>query len=201
MDLVASLQKLAEQNISGVAFLAAYGVTWSVCALVWGKASSRTAAFVTLFQGLVAFPVAIGVSFLIGAFSQHSPVPDAITQLSILIGTSQMLGLPFLIYLVITQRHTLLPVAFASMVSMHFVLYSWLYQTPWYIVMAVLVSIAAVVTMATAPREPERVRPGRVCWVTGGLLLLTAASFLVLHLAGGWARRAKESDKTSSGVP
>ncbi|MBO0596811.1 hypothetical protein I2485_15255 [Nesterenkonia sp. E16_7] len=182
MNLTSPLQELADQNISGAAFLLAYGMTWLVCAVLWERATSRTAAVATLFQGVIAFPAAIGLSFLIGAFNQPSPVPAEITQLSILIGTSQLLGLPFLIYLAVTERYSLLPVAFASMVSMHFVLYSWLYQTPWYIVMAVLISVAAVIMMATAPKAPERVGPARVCWVTGILLLLTAAAFLILHL-------------------
>lgn len=182
MDLTSALEELANQNISGAAFLIAYGTTWLVCAVMWQKTTPRTAALATLFQGMVAFPVAIGLSFLVGALAEPSPVPGDITQLSILIGTSQLLGLPFLIYLVITQRYALLPIAFASMVSMHFVLYSWLYQTPGYIVMAVLISVAALLTMATAPDEPQRIGPARVCWVTGGLLLLTASAFLVLHL-------------------
>lgn len=184
MDLVPALHGLAEQNFSGVAFLLCYGITWLACAVVWSMATPRTAALATLFQGAVAFPAAIGVSFLIGALGQPPPVPEAITELSILIGASQLLGLPFLIYLVFTQRYTLLPVAFASIVSMHFVLYSWLYQTPGYIVMAALISVGAVVLMATAPEEPERIGPKRVCWMTGGLLLLTAAAFLLLHLSG-----------------
>ncbi|MGJ9371893.1 DUF7010 family protein [Nesterenkonia sp. CF4.4] len=182
MDLTSRLHELADQNIFGAAFLLAYGMTWLVCGLLWERVTSRTAAIATLFQGVVAFPVAIGLSFLIGAFDQPSPVAAAITQLSILIATSQLLGLPFLVYLAVTGRYSLLPVAFASMVSMHFVLYSWLYQTPWYIVMAVLISVAAVIMMATAPKEPERVGPARVCWVTGILLLLTAAAFLILYL-------------------
>lgn len=184
MDLVPSLQSLAEQNLSGIAFLLCYGVTWLGCAVVWSRATARTAALATLFQGAVAFPAAIGLSFLIGALGQPRPVPEAITELSVLIGASQLLGLPFLIYLVITQRYSLLPVAFASIVSMHFVMYSWLYQAPGYIVMSALVAIGAVVTMATAPEEPVRLGPGRVCWMTGGLLLLSAAAFVIQHLSG-----------------
>ncbi|KUG58206.1 DUF7010 family protein [Nesterenkonia jeotgali] len=182
MDLTGSLQQLAEQNISGAAFLASYGMTWLVCALIWRRATPRTAALATLFQGALAFPAAIGLSFLIGALGEPRSVPDLITELSILIGTSQLLGLPFLIYLVITRRYTLVPVAFASIISMHFVMYAWLYQTPWYIVMAALISVGGVLVMATAPRQPEDVGPGRVCWMTGSTLLLTAATFAAMHL-------------------
>lgn len=53
MDLVDSLNALAAQNRSGIAFLGAYGLTWTVCAVVWLRTTKRTAAYVTLFQGLV----------------------------------------------------------------------------------------------------------------------------------------------------
>jgi hypothetical protein len=181
MELVEVLNALAEQNLSGVSFLAAYGVTWLVCAVLWRQSSERTAAYATLFQGLVAFPVALGLSFLIGALGQDRPVPDEITALSILIGTSQLLGLPFLIYLVVKERYRLMPYAFATICSMHFVLYSWLYQTPLYIVMAVLVAIGTTVLMLTAPADRERIASVRVCVLTGGLLLATALAFLLFR--------------------
>lgn len=180
MELVESLVLLAEQNMSGVAFLTAYGVTWLICGFVWRRASERVAAFVTLFQGMVAFPVALGLSALIGAIGQPRPVVDEITQLSILIGTSQLLGLPLLIYCIVKHQYTLLPFAFATITAMHFVLYSWLYQTPIYIGMAVLISLGAAAVMFTAP--DGRPGPVRVSFLTGGLLLATAAVFLGMHL-------------------
>ena len=100
-----------------------------------------------------------------------------------LIGTSQLLGLPFLIYLIVKRRYTLVPFAFAGITSMHFVLYSWLYQTPVYIVLAVLISLGTMVVMLTAPEKAEdRVGPTRVSLLTGGLLLAAALLFLILHL-------------------
>ena len=176
MDLTESLARLAEQNLSGIAFLTAYGVTWIVCGLVW-----RAAAFVTLFQGMVAFPVALGLSALIGAIGADRPVDDAITQLSILIGTSQLLGLPFLVYLVVKHRYTLLPYAFAAITAMHFVLYSWLYRTPIYIVMAVVIAIGTTVVMLATPDDKERAGAVRVSLLTGVALLATAAVFWTIH--------------------
>ena len=171
MDLVTSLGALAEQNLSGISFLVAYGVTWTVCGVVWQRASERTAAFVTLFQGMVALPAALGLAALIGAIGQERPVPEELTQLSVLIGTSQLLGLPLLIYFVVRRQHTVVPFAFAAICSMHFVLYSWLYRTPVYIVMAVAIAIGAMILMLTAPRNRPRSGPARVCFLTGGLRL------------------------------
>ena len=185
VELVESLELLAEQNMSGLAFLTAYGVTWLVCGVLWQRASERVAVFATLFQGMVALPAALGLSALIGAIGQDRPVADEITQLSVLIGTSQLLGLPFLIYLIVTQQYTLVPFAFAAITSMHFVLYSWLYQTPIYIVMAVLISLGTTTVMVTARDAVRQVGPARVSFLTGGLLLMTALVFGILHLVVG----------------
>lgn len=183
MDLIETLHLLADQNMSGLAFLVAYGVTWVACGFIWRKSSERTAAFATLFQGMVAFPVALGLSALIGAIGGDRPVVEAITQLSVLIGVSQLLGLPFLIYLIVKKIYTLVPFAFAAVTSMHFVLYSWLYQTPVYIVMAVLISLGTTAVMLTVPKTAQkRSAATRVCMLTGALLLVTALFFAVLHL-------------------
>lgn len=185
MGLVESLKFLAEENMSGLAFLTAYGVTWLACGVLWHRAPERLAAFVTLFQGLVAFPVALGLSSMTGAIGGNRPVSDEITQLSVLIGTSQLLGLPFVIYLVVKQQYTLAPFALAAMTSMHFVLYTWLYQTPVYIVLAVLISIGTMTVMFSAPETRRRAGPVRVCFLTGSLLLTTALLFLSIHLGNG----------------
>lgn len=184
MELVESLRLLAGQNMSGLPFLTAYGVTWLVCGVIWRRASERVAAFATLFQGMVALPLALGLSALVGATGEERPVADEITQLSVLIGVSQLLGLPFLVYLIVKHHYALVPVAFAGVTSMHFVLYSWLYQTPVYIVMAVLISLGTMSMMLAVPRKAERrAGPARVSFLTGGLLLSAALFFLILHLS------------------
>lgn len=181
MELIQSLQQLAAQNVSGVAFLAAYGATWMVCGLLWQRMSMRTAAYATLFQGMVALPVALGLSVLIGGLGTERPVPPEITQLSILIGMSQLLGLPLLIYLVVKHQFGLVPFAFASITSMHFVLYSWLYQTPIYIVMAVLIALGTMIAMLTAPDSNPRIGAAQVSYLTGGVLAATGLVVVILH--------------------
>jgi len=182
MELVDSLSRLAEQNIFGLAFLTAYGLTWLACGIIWTRATERVAAYATLFQGLVAFPIALGLSALIGAIGQARPVPAEITQLSVLIGTSQLLGLPLLIYLVVKRHYALVPFVFATITAIHFVLYAWLYQTPLYIVMAGLIALGTTTVMLTVPDAQTKAGPIRVCLLTGGLLLATAIAFLSIHL-------------------
>jgi len=213
MDLIPSLELLAKQTLSGISFVAAYGLTWLICGILWRRASSRTAAYATLFQGMAAFPLALGGSALVGAIGQARPVAEEITQLSVLIGTSQLLGLPLLILLVVKRWYTVVPIAFATLTSMHFVLYSWLYRTPVYIVLAVGVAVGAALVTGTAtaagpmagdtdddhldPARPqaaqleESVREdftaigaARVCALTGGLLLASAAALGILHAIG-----------------
>lgn len=184
MELAESLQLLADRTMSGVAFLTAYGVTWVICGALWQRASQRVAALATLFQGTVALPAALGLSALSGAIGPGRPVAEEIDQLSILIGTSQLLGLPFLIYLVVRRQYLLVPFAFAAITSMHFALYSWRYRTPVYIVMAALISLGSTAVMLTAPAGREA-GPARVSFLTGGLLLATALLFVVLHRALG----------------
>lgn len=147
MELVDSLSRLAEQNIFGLAFLTAYGL-----------------------------------SALIGAIGPARPVPAEITQLSILIGTSQLLGLPLLIYLVVKHHYALVPFVFATITAIHFVLYAWLYQTSLYIVMAALIALGTATVMLTVPDAQTKAGPIRVCLLTGGLLLVTASAFLSIHL-------------------
>lgn len=78
-----------------------------------------------------------------------------------------------------------MPFAFAAITSMHFVLYSWLYQTVIYIVMAILISVGTATVMFAAPETERRTRPALVSFVTSGLLLSTALLFLILHLVVG----------------
>lgn len=185
MELVDALSRLAEQNVSGVAFLAAYGLTWLACGVIWARATARVAAYATLFQGLVAFPLALGLSALIGAIGEDRPVPAEITQLSVLIGTSQLLGLPLLIYLVVKRDYALVPLVFATITAIHFVLYAWLYQTPIYIVMAALIALGTTTVMLTVSADKPRAGPIWVCLLTGGLLIATALVFWGLHLFAG----------------
>jgi Flp pilus assembly protein TadB len=180
LDLTESLNALAEQNHYGVAFLVAYGATWVLCGIAWRYLQPGRAALVTLFQGMVAAPVALALSFATGALGGDRPVDDAITHLSILIGASQFLGLPFLIFLHARSLFTLVPYAFAAVCSMHFVLYSWLYQTPWYVLMSVAIVIGGLVLMRDIGEHDAETRAtSRVCLFTGCAMFTTGAALMV----------------------
>lgn len=56
-ELTNVLQQLAKLNYYGAPFLISYGITWCICGVLWKKLSSKFAACITLFQGLVALCV------------------------------------------------------------------------------------------------------------------------------------------------
>jgi len=181
MNLVDTLEALADLNSEGLAFLLAFGVTWVICGVLWRRIPSRHAALATLIQGMVGLPLALGLSYAIGAFGADRPVDPLIDELSILIAVSQMLGLPLAIYLYATERYLLVPFAWASVVSMHFVLYSWLYRTPLYIVMSVVISLGCVIVMAVAERRSSVTdrTASTICLLTGSALLVTGLALQI----------------------
>jgi hypothetical protein len=181
MTLTDSLVALAEQNHYGIAFLLAYGTTWLCCGVLWRVLDPGRAALATLFQGMIAFPVALAFFFLTGAMGQERPVDDSITQLSTLIGASQLLGLPFLIYLHATRRYVLVPFAFVAICAMHFVLYAWLYQTCLYVLMSVTIAIGGMVLMLIrTDGATESGLASRVCIFTGLTMYATSGGLTYL---------------------
>ncbi|WP_144122723.1 DUF7010 family protein [Catellatospora sichuanensis] len=175
------IQALALANRHGWAFLAAYGTTWMLCALAWLRASPRTAAYITLFQGAVALPGALALTALIPG----PPRPDlaVFDSLSVTIATGQLLGLPVVIFFVISGRHTLVPLVMVTILVVHFAPYTWLYGTPLYAMMGAAISLSAVLLTHRAEREGgpgQVVGARRVCLSTGLLMLSGAVAALAL---------------------
>jgi hypothetical protein len=174
---------LGEATGHGWGFLAAYGLTWLGCALAWRRSSAQFAAYCTLFQGVVAIPLAL----VLTAVSQRAARPSmpGMDSLSILLSSGQLLALPVVMYLVATGRFTLVPLLMTILLVVHFAPYSWLYATNLYLVMGGLLAVAAVLATASAARgtaDPATDVPGagRVCLVTGAGMLVTAAVAWVL---------------------
>lgn len=174
----------AAANRYGWGFLAAYGTTWLICGVVWLRASARAGAFAALFQGLAALPVAI----LLTALTPGPPLPElaAMDSLVILLASGQLLGLPIVIYLTVKERFGLVPLAMALLVAVHFAPYSWLYNTPLYLVMGGAVSVGAVTAMILGGRihategDVARRGPMLLCFIVGGVMALSAVVALLL---------------------
>lgn len=181
-ELSQTLTELATHNYNGAPFLGAYGLTWLVCAFVWRRFNMKTAAFVTLFQGMVALPIALGVSASLGMFIDR-PGTEIITQLSILVSLSQLLVLPLLIVFTMKKNFTAVPLFFSLAGAIHFIPYAWLYQSPVYILMPIMLAVALAVlyTMDKAKPTGQLMSikgASLVCAITGILLLLSGVIFL-----------------------
>ncbi len=183
MEIETVLTELAELNKYGVAFLMSFGVTWLICGVFWKRASESTAGYATLFQGLIALPVALLISYSMGALTER-PGGDIFTELVMTIAMSQMLILPLIIVMQAKKQHTLIPFVFSTSLTIHFVMYFWLYQTWIYIAMSVVIAAgaAAIYSMGV---EKSRVMPakksaGQCCFFTGSTLIATGIIFLFL---------------------
>jgi hypothetical protein len=179
---------LGEATGHGWGFLAAYGVTWLVCAASWYRTSQRTAAYVTLFQGMVALTLALGLTALTGTTAR--PELAGMNTLSVYLSAGQLLALPLVIFLVVRRRYALVPLAMVIVLVVHFAPYSWLYATPLYLVMGAAVAVGVTVMMslgvraARVPGAPvpdeqtaERrsaIQAGRASLVTGLVLGVSA---------------------------
>lgn len=169
---------LGEATRHGWGFLVAYGATWLVCAALWRRASARTAAYATLFQGMVALPVALGLTALTAGADR--PALEGMDMLSVLLSAGQLLALPLVILLVAKRRYTQVPLAMAIVLVVHFAPYSWLYATPLYLVMGAAVSIGATAAMGIKGRadlsEEQRstMQAGRASLITGVVLVASA---------------------------
>lgn len=169
---------LGEATGHGWGFLAAYGGTWLVCAILWYRTSPRTAAYATLFQGMVALPIALGLTAITATVDR--PELDGMDMLSVLLSVGQLLVLPLVIFLVATRRYTLVPLAMAIVLVVHFAPYSWLYATPLYLIMGAAVAIGVTAAMGLKVRIdlPEEqlstIQAGRAS-LTTGLVLVSCA--------------------------
>lgn len=169
------LNQLAVLNYSGAPFLLAYGITWSICGWIWMRFRSFIAALITLFQGMAALPAALLVMFLIGAFEQR-PDTGILNDLVIIISMSQLLALPLLVAIYRKKHFTFIPFVFSLVGAVHFLMYTWLYQTPAYIVMAVLISLVlSVIYGRKADADGISTnQAAAACFATGLLLILNA---------------------------
>lgn len=142
------------------------------------RTSPRTAAYATLFQGMVALPIALGLTAITATVDR--PELDGMDMLSVLLSVGQLLVLPLVIFLVATRRYTLVPLAMAIVLVVHFAPYSWLYATPLYLIMGAAVAIGVTAAMGLKVRIdlPEEqlstIQAGRAS-LTTGLVLVSCA--------------------------
>lgn len=176
-DLERGLLALAEATHHGFGFLTAYGLTWLVASLLWRVKGSRVGAYAALFQGMVALPIALGLTAV--AATADRPDNPLLNSLSIALSMGQILMIPLVVILIIAARYDIAVGALAATTAVHFVPYSWLYQTPVYVVIGVLIGLGTAVLVQRGLTR-ERSSGGGVCALTGGVLLVGAVVAYVL---------------------
>lgn len=174
------LTQLAHVNRHGFGFLLAYGTTWTIVALLWRRFGPRVGAFAMVFQGMVAAPVALGLT----ALAARGPTPEhaALESLSFYLLFGQMVVVPLVIVLLVRERYLTAAVAFTVVLAAHFVPYSWLYSTLLYAVLAVLLAAAVAVVVGVQHRWGEDAQHHGGFWITlaNGLILLTGGVVALL---------------------
>ncbi len=176
-----ALQTLAQVNRFGAPFLLAYGMTWIVCGFLWRKIRPSYAAIATLFQGMVALPIALVILYFIDAFD-HRPAIGEINQLSLLLSMSQILIIPLLIAMFRKKHYTLVPFVFSGAGAVHFLLYAWLYQTPIYILMSLLIAVVIAFVYGTDRENAfiSKAAAAKASLFTGMILLLAGSYFVLI---------------------
>lgn len=179
IELENLLEGLARLNYSGAPFLIAFGVTWTLCGWIWIRFNSRIASLASLFQGTVALPCALFLMFAIGAFKSRPDI-GILNDLIIIISMSQLLVIPLLISMFMKSQFTLIPFIFSAAAAIHFVMYTWMYQTTSYIIMAVsiVIALAIVHNRNTEDEKVSAMGASWACFLTGAILF-TNAIYLV----------------------
>ena len=167
------LDALATVNRHGFGFLLAYGLTWLLAALVWRTKGDRAGAYAALFQGMIALPVAFGLTALTAVGAR--PADPALNMLSTYLATGQLMVLPFVIVLVMSRRYTMAVATLAATTAVHFSPYTWLYQTPIYLVMAIVIAIVTATLIRVEDRRQLSVG-ALICASTGLVLLIGAVA-------------------------
>src|SRR5699024_11344118 len=100
------------------------------------------------------------ISYSTGALTDR-PGGDIFTDLVMTIAMSQMLILPLIIVMQANKHPSLIPFVFSASLTIHFVMYFWLYQTWIYIAMSVIIAAGAAVIYAKGPSENKTSPTGK----------------------------------------
>lgn len=145
LDIDGVRQQAILASLAGFPFLLVYGVTWIATAAVSYWVPRDVAPLVYLFQGIPAAPIAIALERRLGYL--RVPKPDPLLPLTLQILFVQVVAFPA-VFLVWSLAPAYTPVAMAAVVGGHFLPFQWVYRTPLYGFLGVLVSLGSYVLAA-----------------------------------------------------
>jgi hypothetical protein len=152
------------------AAVAFHGVTWTVAGVLSYALPLQQAALVYLFQGLVAFPLSLGLEHLLG-FRLVRTANNSIVELFVLIALTQGLALPASI-VALNLDARVLPVVFAATNGGHFLPYMRLHRSRAYAVLAVAAALGPFALLLLGGRDFAFHAAG---FLVGGAMLASAA--------------------------
>lgn len=140
LDLSQAFSEVSASSAGGAPFLAAYGLTMFISAMLAFLLPLETVALIAIFQGGAALPLAFWLERRLGSGTMAEDNP--LRPLSVQMAMSQMLALPAVI-VAYSLEPVAVPVVLAAVGGAHFLPYAWLHRTRIYIGFAVAVSLGA----------------------------------------------------------
>ncbi len=175
MDVQDYLSQLAQVNRHGFGFLLGYGLTWWAAAVVSRRFDDRVGAYAVLFQGLVGLP--LGLLLTAVAAVGARPEDPTLNALSIYLSMGQLLALPLAIVLIIREDYRLAVAVLAVVLAVHLIPYAWLYRSPVYLVVGIIIALGSAVVTGRQTRTDLAIPT--ICALTGSTLVLgSVAAFL-----------------------
>ena len=167
MNTTMEREDLRWSSRGGFAFLLANGVVWLIIAALTFILPLKTAAFLIIWQGAVALPLA----FALERVFKFPVLTKGNSMLPLLIQTAmvQMVALPAVI-LAYAFIPAYIPAVFAAVVGAHLLPYAWLQKSRLYIVLGLMISLVPYL-MAMFLRETSF---NFIGFVVGGIAIVFA---------------------------
>ena len=132
---------------AGFGFLFSFGLTWCGASVASYFLPTTIAAWVYIFQAVVAVPLALALQKLL-RYPKAAP-DNPLWPLAIQLLLIQALAFPAYV-LVLFMAPNYVPTVFAALVGAHFLPYQWLYKTRIYGVLGFLVAVGPYVIAIAA---------------------------------------------------
>jgi hypothetical protein len=149
-DLDRARHDIVVSSSAGAPFLIAFGLSLLACAVLGLVIPVATMAWVVLFQGNLALPLAFWLERRMAPRFMDPANP--LKTLSIQLAMTQIVALPAVL-LVNSYHSALVPAALAAIGGGHFLPYAWLQRTRLYLVLGVLISVGAFAITYVLKRE------------------------------------------------
>jgi len=141
-DLDIIRQQAILSSLAGFPFLLVFAVVWTLAGSLSFLVPRDVAPWLYLCLGIPATPVAIAIERRAGYV--RAPSPDPLLPLALQLFFVQVVAFPAIL-IVWDLAPAYVPVAFAAVVGGHFLPFQWIYRTPLYLVLGIVVGVGPYV--------------------------------------------------------